>query len=186
MLTGELRNQIDGIWNDFWSGGLANPLQVIEQITYLIFIKRLDEMQELEERKATTLGAPLERRIFPEGFDGRGKPVKPGEPADPGEPYENIRWSRLALAKLGRRSRRENAFVFLARAVKRSGITSAAGAWRCRKGSWPCLRRRAARFPSISSPARSSRTASRRRTGCGRCRAPSRSKGAPDRRSCRS
>ena len=56
MLTGELRSQVDGIWNDFWSGGLANPLQVIEQITYLIFIKRLDEMQELEERKATTLG----------------------------------------------------------------------------------------------------------------------------------
>jgi len=56
MLTGELRGQIDGIWNDFWSGGLANPLQVIEQITYLIFIKRLDEMQELEERKATRLG----------------------------------------------------------------------------------------------------------------------------------
>ena len=71
MLTGELRNQIDAIWNDFWSGGLANPLQVIEQITYLIFIKRLDEMQELEERKATTLGQPVERRIFPEGFDGR-------------------------------------------------------------------------------------------------------------------
>jgi len=36
MLTGQLRSQIDGIWNDFWSGGLANPLQVIEQITYLI------------------------------------------------------------------------------------------------------------------------------------------------------
>ena len=49
MLTGELRNQIDSIWNDFWSGGLANPLQVIEQITYLIFIKRLDEMQQVAE-----------------------------------------------------------------------------------------------------------------------------------------
>lgn len=95
MLTGELRNQIDGIWNDFWSGGLANPLQVIEQITYLIFIKRLDEMQELEELKSTRLGQPLERRIFPEGYDGRGKPTKPGEPPDPGEPYENLRWSRF-------------------------------------------------------------------------------------------
>src|SRR5882757_8027673 len=40
MLTCELRSQVDSIWNDFWSGGLANPLQVIEQITYLIFIKR--------------------------------------------------------------------------------------------------------------------------------------------------
>jgi type I restriction enzyme M protein len=83
MLTGELRNQIDGIWNDFWSGGLANPLQVIEQITYLIFIKRLDEIQELEERKAVTLGQPMERRIFPEGNDEQG------------EPYENLRWSRF-------------------------------------------------------------------------------------------
>lgn len=82
MLTGELRSQIDGIWNDFWSGGLANPLQVIEQITYLIFIKRLDEMQEVEERKAATLGTPVERRIFPDGKDARG------------EPYANLRWSK--------------------------------------------------------------------------------------------
>src|SRR5262245_48053709 len=83
MLTGELRNQIDSIWNDFWAGGLANPLQVIEQITSLIFIKRLDEMQELEERKATTLGKPVERTIFPAGKDERG------------EPYANLRWSRF-------------------------------------------------------------------------------------------
>jgi hypothetical protein len=47
MLTGDLRNQIDGIWNDFWSGALANALQVIEQITYLIFIKRTTSMLEL-------------------------------------------------------------------------------------------------------------------------------------------
>jgi hypothetical protein len=97
MLTGELRNQIDGIWNDFWSGGLSNPLQVIEQITYLIFIKRLDEMQELEERKATTLGKPIERRIFPEGKDERG------------EPYANLRWSRFkhfAAMVSGRRQAR--------------------------------------------------------------------------------
>jgi len=92
VLTGDLRNQIDGIWNDFWSGGLSNPLQVIEQITYLIFIKRLDEMQQLAEMRATTLGEPLERRIFPEGFDGLGKP---GKKDDPGEPFENLRWSRF-------------------------------------------------------------------------------------------
>jgi type I restriction enzyme M protein len=78
-----LRNQIDIIWNDFWSGGLVNPLQVIEQITYLIFIKRLDKMQELVERKATTLSKPIERRIFPEGKD------------EGGEPYVNLRWSRF-------------------------------------------------------------------------------------------
>jgi HsdM N-terminal domain len=55
MLTGEIRSQIDSIWNDFWSGGVSNPLSVIEQITYLLFIKRLDELQTVEERKAATL-----------------------------------------------------------------------------------------------------------------------------------
>jgi hypothetical protein len=80
---GSLRNQIDSIWNDFWSGGLSNPLQVIEQITYLIFIMRLDDMQQDEELKSTTLGQPLERRIFPKGKDERG------------EPYENLRWSKF-------------------------------------------------------------------------------------------
>ena len=44
MRTGELRNQIDGIWNDFWSGGLANPLQVTEQITYLISNTRFNPL----------------------------------------------------------------------------------------------------------------------------------------------
>jgi hypothetical protein len=56
---------------------------VIEQITYLIFIKRLDEMQELEERKATTLGKPIERVIFPKGKN------------EAREPYANLRWSRF-------------------------------------------------------------------------------------------
>jgi type I restriction enzyme M protein len=62
---------------------LSGRSQVIEQITYLIFIKRLDEMQQVAELRATTLGEPLERRIFPEGNDERG------------EPFENLRWSRF-------------------------------------------------------------------------------------------
>ena len=48
MLTGEIRNQVDKIWNAFWSGGVSNPLSVIEQITYLLFIKRLDELQVVD------------------------------------------------------------------------------------------------------------------------------------------
>ncbi len=44
MLTGELRSQIDGIWNSFWSGGISNPLEVMEQLTYLLFLKRLDDL----------------------------------------------------------------------------------------------------------------------------------------------
>ena len=39
MLTGELRSKIDNVWNAFWAGGIANPLEVIEQITYLLFMR---------------------------------------------------------------------------------------------------------------------------------------------------
>ena len=42
MLTGELRSQVDAVWNIFWTGGISNPLSVIEQITYLLFLRRLD------------------------------------------------------------------------------------------------------------------------------------------------
>ena len=69
MLTGTLRSQIDQIWNAFWSGGVSNPLSVIEQITYLLFINRLDDLHTLEGNKARTLGKAMERRIFPEGED---------------------------------------------------------------------------------------------------------------------
>ncbi len=53
MLTGELRSQVDAIWNALWSGGIANPIEVIEQITYLLFQRRLDDLHTLEENKAT-------------------------------------------------------------------------------------------------------------------------------------
>ncbi|CAN7475881.1 type I restriction-modification system subunit M N-terminal domain-containing protein [Caulobacter sp. LjRoot300] len=74
MLVGTIRNQIDDIWNDFWSGGVSNPISVIEQLTYLLFIRRLDELQTVEERKAEALKTPIERRIFPEGADDDGEP----------------------------------------------------------------------------------------------------------------
>ena len=45
MITGELKSQIDKVWEAFWTGGLSNPLTVIEQMTYLLFIRRLDELQ---------------------------------------------------------------------------------------------------------------------------------------------
>ena len=56
MLTGELRSKIDGVWNAFWAGGIANPLEVIEQITYLLFMRGLDEVHTREENKANRLG----------------------------------------------------------------------------------------------------------------------------------
>ena len=64
MITGELKSQVDKIWETFWSGGISNPLTVIEQFTYLLFIRRLDEMQLLEEKKANTVGIPVKNEIF--------------------------------------------------------------------------------------------------------------------------
>ena len=49
MLTNEERNKVDKIWEIFWTGGIANPLEVIEQFTYLLFIKQLDEAEESRE-----------------------------------------------------------------------------------------------------------------------------------------
>jgi type I restriction enzyme M protein len=83
MLTGEIRGQIDAVSNAFWSGGISNPLEVIEQITYLLFMKRLDDLHTLEENKSRTTKKPMERRIFPDGKDEKGKP------------YESLRWSRF-------------------------------------------------------------------------------------------
>jgi len=83
MLTGEIRGQVDQIWNAFWTGGISNPLEVIEQITYLLFIRRLDELHTLEERKALRLKRPMERSTFPAGNDPRDRP------------YEDLRWARF-------------------------------------------------------------------------------------------
>jgi len=83
MITGTIKSQVDKIWDAFWSGGISNPLEVIEQITYLLFLRRLDDLQLLEENKAARLRQPIARRIFPEGKDSRGRP------------YDDLRWSRF-------------------------------------------------------------------------------------------
>ena len=65
MIKGELRNKIDRIWETFWTGGITNPLDVIEQFTYLLFIKQLDEVETTKENEANFLGIPFES-MFPE------------------------------------------------------------------------------------------------------------------------
>ena len=59
MITGELKSQVDGIWDAFAAGGVVTPLTVIEQMTYLIFLRRLDEQQQLQEKKANLAGIPI-------------------------------------------------------------------------------------------------------------------------------
>lgn len=69
MITGELKSKIDKIWNDFWTGGISNPLTVIEQFTYLIFLRQLDARQTKAEQSANLLGIPLENEIYSEKYN---------------------------------------------------------------------------------------------------------------------
>ena len=64
MITGSIKNQVDSIWNAFWSGGISNPMEVIEQLTYLLFIKRLDDLQINKDNKANRTGKAVESPIF--------------------------------------------------------------------------------------------------------------------------
>lgn len=76
MVTGDLKSKVDRIWDAFWTGGMSNPLEIIEQITYLLFIRRLDELQTVEEKKANRTGKPLAKQFFTED-------------------QEHLRWSEL-------------------------------------------------------------------------------------------
>lgn len=94
MVTGDLKSKVDKVWNAFWNGGIANPMEVIEQITYLLFIRRLDELQTLKENKANTTTKPIESPVFPEGMDAFGQSPRP---------FTDLRWgtfSNLAPAEM--------------------------------------------------------------------------------------
>ena len=69
MITGDIKNKIDQIWNAFWSGGISNPLEVMEQMTYLLFIRRLDELQLVKEKKANRLKQDISNPIFSKDQD---------------------------------------------------------------------------------------------------------------------
>ena len=75
MINGELRNKVDKIWETFWTGGITNPLEVIEQFTYLLFIKGLDDKEIIKENDAILLGIDFDR-TFPED-------------------KQNLRWSKF-------------------------------------------------------------------------------------------
>ena len=75
-MTGELKSKVDRVWDAFWSGGIANPLEVIEQITYLLFLRRLDDLQTLAEKKARLSSGVIEDPKF-----------LPGQ--------QHLRWSRF-------------------------------------------------------------------------------------------
>ena len=88
MITGELRNKIDRIWEIFWTGGITNPLDVIEQFTYLLFIKQLDDVETTKENEANFLGVEYETMFLGESQRYRWSKFKNLGSAD--EMYELV------------------------------------------------------------------------------------------------
>ena len=84
MITGELRNKIDRLWETFWTGGITNPLDVVEQMTYLMFIHDLDETDNLRAKESAMLGLPHQSIFAGE--------VQAGDRTVAGE---QLKWSRF-------------------------------------------------------------------------------------------
>ena len=89
MLTGEIRNKVDKIWTDMWAGGITNPLTVIEQLTYLMFIRSLDE-KELEIETMEALSGETLPNIFPQDEEGQSMRWSKFKTKDPREIYDIV------------------------------------------------------------------------------------------------
>lgn len=91
MITGDIKNKIDQIWDTFFVAGITNPITVLEQMTYIFFMKMLDDKQLHEEANAQFWGAEVQNPTFPQGK----KWVNPEAVSDEekeGIPYEQLRW----------------------------------------------------------------------------------------------
>ena len=87
MITGELKNKVDTIWGTLWTAGITSPITVLEQITYLMFMKLLDDNQLKREANANALGVTLKKKVF-----GDGDCVISEEPRII-VAYKNLRWN---------------------------------------------------------------------------------------------
>ena len=67
MITGELKNKVDKIWDTLWTAGITSPITVLEQITYLLFMKLLDDNQTRQEANAAAWGSPVQNPVFKDG-----------------------------------------------------------------------------------------------------------------------
>ena len=86
MITGEIKNRIDQIWDTFWTGGITNSITILEQMTYLFFMKMLDDAQRNKEANASVFGATVKDPTFKEGSWHNPE-------TDKDIPYESLRWS---------------------------------------------------------------------------------------------
>lgn len=109
MITGEIKNKIDQIWDTFFVSGITNPITVLEQMTYIFFMKMLDDKQLQEEDNARDFECELQNPTFLEG-------QKWLNPATNQEvPYESMRWSvfRNTSPELMFDMVRQNVFEFI-------------------------------------------------------------------------
>ena len=86
MITGEIKNKIDQIWDAFWTGGITNPITVLEQMTYLFFMKMLDDAQKTKEANASIMGVAVKDPTFKSGMWHNPE-------TDNDVPYDTLRWS---------------------------------------------------------------------------------------------
>lgn len=86
MITGEIKTQIDNIWDAFWTGGITNSITILEQMTYLFFMKMLDDAQLKKESNAALLGVKVKDPVFGEG-------IWHNPETDKDVPYNSLRWS---------------------------------------------------------------------------------------------
>ena len=86
MITGEIKSRIDSIWDTFFAGGITNPMTVLEQMTYLFFMKMLDDAQKTKEANANIMGVAVKDPTFRDG-------MWHNPDIDKDVPYETLRWS---------------------------------------------------------------------------------------------
>ena len=89
MITGEIKNKIDQIWDVFFVAGITSPIAVLEQMTYIFFMKLLDDKQLNEEALNAFLGQPLKNPAFPPGKMWHNPET------DQDVPYEEMRWHKF-------------------------------------------------------------------------------------------
>lgn len=90
MITGTLKNKVDKIWQDIWAGGITNPITVIEQLTYLMFIKSLDD-KELETEQMEVLTNAKMKKIFPADVVGQSMRWHNFKNKEAGEIFEIVK-----------------------------------------------------------------------------------------------
>ena len=108
MITGDIKNRIDSIWDTFWTGGITNSITILEQMTYLFFMKMLDDSQVKREAAANLLGGTINDPVFKAG-------AWHNPDSDRDVPYNNLRWHNFVNFEAEKmyQTISKDAFVFI-------------------------------------------------------------------------